>query len=226
MRVFFTFLNYGLRFLPTRPDKMETVPIHRTMRQAHSNNYEMTCNRFLSTAAKSLQLCLTLCDPIDGNPPGSPIPGILQAKILEWVAISFSNAWKWKVKVKSLSRVRLLATPWTTAYQAPLSMEFSRQEYQSGVPLPSPFLPTNISISKLIWPCLTVLLSHQDKHTHTHTHTILCIYSWETGTLWLGWSYSGTGGKEPACQCRRHKRHRFNPWARKIPWVGNGNPLQ
>ena len=89
-------------------------------------------------AAKSLQSCLTLCDPIDGSPPGSPVPGILQARTLEWVAISLSNTGKWKVKVKSLSRVRLLATPWTAAYQAPLSMGFSRQEYWSGVPLPSP----------------------------------------------------------------------------------------
>ena len=77
-------------------------------------------------AAKLLQSCPTLCDPIDGSPPGSSVPGILQARILEWVAISFSNAWKWKVKVKSLSRVRLLATPWTIAYQAPLSMGFFR----------------------------------------------------------------------------------------------------
>ena len=91
-----------------------------------------------AAAAKSLQSCLTLCDPIDGSPPGSPVSGILQARTLEWVAISFSNAWKWKVKVKSLSRVRLLATPWTAAYQAPPSMGFSRQEYWSGVPLPSP----------------------------------------------------------------------------------------
>ena len=89
-------------------------------------------------AAKSRQSCLTLCHPVDGSPLGSPIPGILQARTLEWVAISFSNAWKWKVKGKSLSRVRLLATPWTAAYQAPLSMGFSRQEYWSGVPLPSP----------------------------------------------------------------------------------------
>jgi len=78
-----------------------------------------------------------LCNPIDGSPPGSPVPGILQARTLEWVAISFSNAWKWKVKVKSLSCVWLLATPWTTAHQAPLSMGFSRQEYWSGVPSPS-----------------------------------------------------------------------------------------
>ena len=91
-------------------------------------------------AAKSLQSCPTLCDPIDGGPPGSPVPGILQARTLEWVAISFSNAWKGKVKVKSLSRVRLLATPWSAAYQAPPSMGFSRQEYWSGVPLPSPIL--------------------------------------------------------------------------------------
>ena len=91
-----------------------------------------------ATAAKSLQSCPTLCDPIDGSPPGSPVPGILQARILEWVAISSSNAWKWKVKVKSLSRVRLFVTPWTAAHQAPLSMGLSRQEYWSGVSLPSP----------------------------------------------------------------------------------------
>ena len=91
-----------------------------------------------AAAAKSLQSCPTLCDPIDGSPPGSSAPGILQARTLEWVAISFSNAWKWKVKVKSLSRVQLLETPWTAAYQAPPSMGFSRQEYWSGVPFPSP----------------------------------------------------------------------------------------
>ena len=90
---------------------------------------------FTFITAKSLQSCLTLCDPRDGSPPGSPIPGILQARTPEWVAISFSNAWKWKVKVKSLSRVWLLATPWTAAHQAPPSMGFSRQEYWSGVPL-------------------------------------------------------------------------------------------
>ena len=89
-----------------------------------------------ATAAKSLQSCLTLCDLIDGLLPGSSVLGILQARTLEWVAISFSNAWTWKVKVKSLSRVLLLATSWTAAYQAPLSMGFSRQEYWSGVPLP------------------------------------------------------------------------------------------
>ena len=91
-----------------------------------------------AAAAKLLQSCLTLRDPVDSSPLGSPVRGILQARTLEWVAISFSNAWKWKVKVKLLSRVRLLATPWTAAYQASPSMGFSRQEYWSGVPLPSP----------------------------------------------------------------------------------------
>ena len=93
-------------------------------------------NLMVAAAAKSLQLCPTLCDPIDASPPGSPIPGILQAKTLEWVAISFSNA----LKVKSLSRVRLLVTPWTAAHQAPPSMGFSGQEYWSGVPWPFPKL--------------------------------------------------------------------------------------
>ena len=88
-----------------------------------------------AAAAKSLQWCPTLCDPIDGSPPGSPVPGILQARILEWVAISFSNTWKWK-----WSRVRLLVIPWAAAYQAPPSMGPSWQEYWSGLPLPSPAL--------------------------------------------------------------------------------------
>ena len=87
-----------------------------------------------TAAAKSLQSCPTLCDPIDGLLPGSSVPGILQAITLEWVVIPFSNAWKWKVKVKLLGRVQLLVTPWTAAYQAPLSMGFSRQEWGSGVP--------------------------------------------------------------------------------------------
>ena len=104
--------------------------------------------------AKSLQSCPTLCDPIDGSPPGSPMPGILQARTLEWVAISFSNAWKWKVKVKLLSRVWPSATPWTAAFQAPPSMGFSRQEYWSGVPLPSPISYISslyISVSTPCW---------------------------------------------------------------------------
>ena len=101
-------------------------------------HYINVSHQHAAAAAKSLQSCPTLCDPIDSSPPGSPVPGILQARVLEWVAISFSNAWKWKVKVKSLRRVWLCETPWTAAYQAPPSMGFSRQEYWSGVPWPSP----------------------------------------------------------------------------------------
>ena len=100
----------------------------------------MFINIWTAPVAKLLQSCPTLCDPIDGSPPGSAAPGILQARTLEWVAISFSNAWKWKVTVKSLSHVQLLATPRNASHQAPPSMGFSRQEYWSGVPLPSPYL--------------------------------------------------------------------------------------
>ena len=105
----------------------------------------------LSAAAKSLQSRPTLWDPIDGSPPGSPIPGILQARILEWVAISFSNAWKWNVKVKSLSRVQFFATPWTAAHQAPPSMGLFRQEYWSAVPSPSQLHLLSQYISEFIW---------------------------------------------------------------------------
>ena len=108
--------------------------------------------------AKSLQSCPTLCDPIDGSPPGSPILGILQARTPEWVAISFSNAGNWKVKVKVLSRVRLFATPWTAAHQAPPSMGFSRQEDWSGMPLPSPGL----------WSMRSQRVRHDWGHTHAH----------------------------------------------------------
>ena len=115
-------------------------------RRLHPRDFQARVLEWVTTAfsktetcycCKSRQSCPTLCDPIDGSPPGSSVPEILQARTLEWVAISFSNAWKWKVKVKSLSRVRLLATPRTVAYEAPLSMGFPRQEYWSGVPLPS-----------------------------------------------------------------------------------------
>ena len=101
-----------------------------------------------AATAKLLQSCPTLCDPIDGSPPGFPVPGILQARTLEWVAISFCNAWKWKVKVKSLSPVWLLATPWTVAYQAPPSMGFSRQEYWSGGAMALYCSPNNAQPSK------------------------------------------------------------------------------
>ena len=101
-----------------------------------------------AAAAKSLQSCPTLWDPIDGSPPGSLVPEILQVRTLEWVAMSFSNAWKWKVKVKSLSRVRLFTTPWTAAYQASPSMGFSRHQYWSGVPLPSLSMGIGVGVAK------------------------------------------------------------------------------
>ena len=110
-----------------------------------------------------------LCDPTDDSPTGSPVPGILQARTLEWVAISFSNAWKWKVKVKSLSRVWLFVTPWTAAYRAPPSMGFSRQEYWNGVPLPS----------------LTMVLKHHKKCV------CVCVCVWRGLRYWLTLDWEG-----------------------------------
>ena len=133
----------------------------------HTQQKDIVILKAAAAAAKLLQSCPTLCDPIDGSPPGSPVPGILQARILEWVVIFFSNAWKLKVKVKSLSRVWLRvwlrATPWTAAYKAPLSMGFSRQEYWSGLPLPSlnntqqtstfpPLPPIQTTLIAVVWP--------------------------------------------------------------------------
>ena len=142
------FLSFCDSFLPGLWQKVQSSVISTCLlvicwvvRQSCSIN-RVEDDIYVAAAAKSLQSCLTLCDPIDGSPPGSAVPGILQARTLEWVAISFSDAWKWKVKVKSLSRVWLLATQWTVGHQAPPSMGFSRQEYWSGVPLPSPFHPT------------------------------------------------------------------------------------
>ena len=159
---------------------------------------------FLIAVAKSLQSCPTLCDPIDGSPPGSPIPGILQARTLEWVAISFSNAWKWKVKVKSLSRVRLLATPWTAAHQAPPSMGFSRQEYWSGVP---GFL---IGPSQLL--CVDVLLLIPAFGSRVVT-TIQCVWVEKCGVHRL-WGLSGLSLHVCACVlgCFSHVQLLTTPW--------------
>ena len=127
-------------------DKVEALRLEDGLyTRVRDGEWLVITSRFLSwdaaaSAAQSLQSCPTLCDPIDGSPPGFPVPGILQARTLEWVAISFSNGWKWKVKVKLLSPVWLLSIPWTAAFQAPPSMGFSRQEYWSGVPLLSPSL--------------------------------------------------------------------------------------
>ena len=122
--------------------------------------------------AKSLQSCPTLCDPVDSSRPDSPIPGILQARTLEWVAISFSNEWKWRVKVKSLSRVRLSATPWTAAHQAPPSMGFSRQEYWSGVPSPSLILWLSSCMSwiHIIYTTERENNTQMTKYTYTHIY--------------------------------------------------------
>ena len=120
----------------------------------------------------SLQSCPTLCDPIDGSPPGSPIPGILQARTLEWVAIAFSNVWKWKVKVKSLSRVSLLVTPWTAAPQAPPSMGFSRQEYWSGLPLRLLFGAGSFYVSNSAHTSIYSILDPFSPPTHTHTQLL------------------------------------------------------
>ena len=166
----------------------------------------------LAAAAKSLQSFLTLCDPIDGSPPGSPVPGILQERTLEWVAISFSNAWKWKNKVKSLSHVQFLATPWTAAHQAPPSMGFSRQEYWSGVLLPSPIL--SFSLRSLLFQIiqeeeLTMYPVKERRQwystslessplclctcTHTHTHTHTYFPTWDLSVQWLYNTHFGSG---------------------------------
>ena len=144
-----------------------------------SLSWGQTIIKIMAAAAKSLQLCLSLCDPIDGSPPGSPISGILQARTLEWVAISFFNAWKWKVKVKSLGRVRLLSTPWTAAYQAPPPMGFSRQEYWSGLAISSKRTHTIMAhlpgfCSQCPWSCGWPMLT-QASTTNSQTLISKCV---------------------------------------------------
>ena len=126
------FLFLFLKSVLVRWMKLEPI-IQSEVRQKEKHEYSMLL-LLLSHFSR-----VWLCDPTDGSSPGTAIPEILQARTLEWIAISFSNAWKWKVKVKSLSCVQLSATPWTSAHQAPPSMGFSRQEYWSRVPLASPY---------------------------------------------------------------------------------------
>ena len=170
-----------------------------------------------AVAAKSLQSCLTLCDPIDGSPPGSPVPGILQARTLEWVAISFSKAWKWKLKVKSLSRVWLWATSWTGAYQAPPSMGFSSQEYWSGVPLPSPAICIHIFNSFFFntkhWVEFPVLYSR---------FSLVIYFILSFIYIYMGFP-GGSDGKESACNAGDLG---LIPRLGRSPGEGNGNPLQ
>ena len=160
----------------------------------------------ISAAAKSFQ-CPTLCDPIDSSPPGSTVPGILQARTLEWVAISLSKAWKWKVKVKSLSRAWLLATPWTAAYQAPPSMGFSRQEYWRGVPLPSPSpLLNSLPSSRVLFPLGSCLIVYkalpgpsflQIPPLVVTCHRLLCLKTLESTRLFAA---SGPLPEDPRLQ--------------------------
>ena len=155
-------------------------------------------NLIPAAAAKLLQSCLTLCNPIDGSPPGSSVPGILQARILKWVAISFSSAWKWKVKVKSLSRVRLCATLWTTAQQAPLSLGFSRQEYWSGVPSELPQIGEGIVLLLVvfIWhsyhtmPCFLFFIYNFSTNNSLFEHRILDTLTVKNPTF--PWNYTTT----------------------------------
>ena len=157
-----------------RPHRWQPTRLPRPW-DSPGKNTGVGCHFLQCMKAKSereiAQLCLTLSNPIDGSPSGSPVPGILQARTLERVAISFSNAWKWKVKVKSLSRVQLLATPWTAAYQALPSVGFSRQEYWSGVLLPSPdttlgtgLKPNLINVKTHAFPITTLRLWKEERN--------------------------------------------------------------
>ena len=180
-----------------------------------------------------LQSCSTLCDPIDSSPPGSPVPGILQARTLEWVAISFSKAWKWKVKVKSLSHVRLFATPWTAAHQAPPSMGFSRQECWSGLPLPS-----IICIDTLNF--LSFILFHFIHSTHHHlVYYVLFVcthvYTIPSGIeiLWDQelWQSPNLGECFPGGSVAKNPPANAGDLSsvsesRRSPGGGNDNPLQ
>ena len=137
-------------------------------------------SRHATAAAKSLQSCPTLCDPTDGSPPGSTVPGILQARTLEWVAISLSNAWKWKVKVKSLSRVRLLATPWTAGHQGPPSMDFPGKSTGVGCHC---LLWTDMSLSKLQEMVMDRDTTCAAVHGVTKSQTVFGY--WTATTKWL-----------------------------------------
>ena len=160
-----------------------------------------------AATAKVLQSCPTLCDPIDGSPPGSSVPGILQARTLEWVAISFPNAWKWKLKVKSLSHVQLLATSWIAAYQAPPSMGFSRQEYWSGVPLPSPKIPWRRAYTKSFqYSGLENSMGSQRVRHNWATFTPTYAFNILIKSLWFHKGPERTNGNKKFMGCFLKKR--------------------
>ena len=174
---------------------------------------------YITTTTKSLQSCLTLCDPTDGSPSGSTIPGILQARTLEWVAISSSNPWKWKVKVKSLSCIWPLATPWTAAHQAPPSMGFSRQEYWSGVPLPSPWLIlTPFKISQKL------LNRYPNNHNMEKTETWQVFLQKTLNILSLPEPFTvptdfSLFGKSSSFLEFRKETEKFSVWKERCSWV-------
>ena len=165
-----------MKYTKTAPIKTPSLALGRSGRassrrwpqSSYLTNYlqkRVTSHNLAAAAAKSLQSCPTLCDPRDSSPPGFPVPGILQARTLEWVAISFSNAWKWKVKVKSPSRVWLLVIPWTAAYQAPLSMDFPGKS--TGVGCHCLLCPTILAISKsqrFIYSLIQLLIHLLNSH--------------------------------------------------------------
>ena len=160
-----------------------------------------------AAAAKSLQSCLTLCNPIDSSPPDSPIPGILQARTLEWVAISFSNAGKWKGKVKMFRCVWLLATPRTAAFQAPPSRGLSRQEYWSGVPLPSPSYVA--LVVKKVWSVSHSVMCYCFATQWTVAHQAPLSMKFSRQEFAMGcWI---------CLQMQEFKRLSFHPWVRNIP---------
>ena len=176
-----------------------------------------------AAAAKLLQSCSTLCIPIDGSPPGSPIHGILQARILEWIAISFSNAWKWKVTVKSLSRVWLLVTPWTAAYQSAPSMEFSRQEYWSGLPLPS----LDYLFSVLIFCFVSNNSNNCNFLSFLIIFKLLLLVSYFLMGFMFDWELflqdCSIREKSGFCGTWKHCQHRDNYLVWCFPWSDNVN---
>ena len=184
-----------------------------------------------AAAAKSLQLRPTLCDPIDSSPPGSPVPGILQARTLEWVSISFSNAWKWKVKAKSLSRVQLLGTPWTAAYQAPPSMRFSRQEYWRGVPLPSPIYKAvpckDVCVCVCVCVCLCVFRGHATERVVSKQAGICTLEAWYLCYI-FGFQRSRRKPSWWTCLCWEGRRGSLAEWGWRglehLPGVGSAVP--